>query len=204
MTPTSPFHSASPFAWRAPAAAEAAPREDEAASIRLRGLIDAHHDFLWRGLRRLGVPESEVDDALQMVFVAANTKLAIVEAGRERGYLFGIAVRIASNARRSEARKRRVFTDEPIDDLGVRAATPADLEEPLVIRDLLEHALDPLPMELRTVFVLFELEEMTAPEIASLLGLPIGTVSSRLRRAREMFAARAEELRRSLQNGEET
>jgi RNA polymerase sigma-70 factor (ECF subfamily) len=44
-----------------------------------------------------------------------------------------------------------------------------------------------MPIELRVVFVLFELEEMTTAEIATLLEIPSGTVASRLRRARETF-----------------
>ena len=164
---------------------------------RLRQLVDEHYDFLWRGLRRLGVPEGDVDDALQTVFVTADRKLREVEVGRERSYLFGIAVRVASNARRTDARKRKVFDDASLDDFDV--ADPA--RDELEMRDLLERALEPLSMELRTVFVLFELDEMTAAEIAELLDVPLGTVSSRLRRAREIFSARAEELRTSLEAG---
>jgi RNA polymerase sigma-70 factor (ECF subfamily) len=54
-------------------------------------------------------------------------------------------------------------------------------------RHLLDEILDGLELDVRTVFVLFELEELTAPEISELLGIPIGTVASRLRRAREDF-----------------
>jgi RNA polymerase sigma-70 factor (ECF subfamily) len=182
------------------------PAEDVAATLtagdaaRLRQLVVEHHDFLWRGLRRLGVPEGEVDDALQSVFVTASRRLNIIEVGRERGYLFGIAVRVASNARRSEARRRRIFDPKAIDD-AARAPT-ADLRDEIETRDFLDHVLAPMPIELRTVFVLFELEEMTAPEIGTLLGLPVGTVASRVRRARELFSARAEELRESLRNEE--
>jgi RNA polymerase sigma-70 factor (ECF subfamily) len=64
-------------------------------------------------------------------------------------------------------------------------------------RRLLDLILDRLPEEQRTVFVLSEIEGMTAPEVAAIVGVPLGTVSSRLRRAREQFHVEAARLRRA-------
>ena len=81
-----------------PMAGEAAPR--------LTALFREHVDFIARSLRRLGVPEHDVEDAVQEVFIVANGKLAHIVVGQERAFLFGTAMRIASNAVRVNRRAR--------------------------------------------------------------------------------------------------
>src|SRR5690349_6787345 len=71
----------------------------------LRALFDTHLAFVWRSLRRLGVPPAATDDAAQEVFLIASRKLGDIELGRERSFLFAIALRVAANARRSFARR---------------------------------------------------------------------------------------------------
>jgi RNA polymerase sigma-70 factor (ECF subfamily) len=161
---------------------------------RIRSLLVQHFDFVWRSLRRLGVPHASVDDAAQEVFWVAARKLDRIEPGAERAFLFGIALRFASDARRRIARSREIG-----DHACVEAAidTSDDVEVLLDqkrARDLLDVALEALPFELRTVLMLSEGEHMTMAEIASLLGIPPGTVASRLRRARQMFEAKVEKL----------
>ena len=78
----------------------------------LTRLVAQHADFVWRTLRRLGVPESMVDDGVQHVFLTLQAKLGDVLEGKERAFLFGVAVNVASHARRSVSRRREVDEDE--------------------------------------------------------------------------------------------
>src|SRR5213078_374276 len=159
---------------------------------RLSAMFHDHYDFVWRSVRRLGVAPDAVDDAAQEVFVVASRKLDVIEAGKEKAFLFGTAVRVASDTRRALQRRRQAPTPEhePVD------AGPA-LDE-LVDQKRARQLLD----DTRPVFVLFELEGSTMAEIASCLDLPAGTVASRLRRARELFAAHVARLEaRSNQHG---
>lgn len=163
---------------------------------RLRRLFEQEYDFVWRSLRRFGVEAENTEDAAQQVFVIVSKKLDQIEREDERRYLFGIVLRVAANARRSRGRRREVFQDcvgEPLD-----AAVPADgLLEKKEARALLDRVLGALSEDLRVVFVLFELEEMTLVEISAVLEIPVGTATSRLRRAREQFRTVAARLRRS-------
>jgi len=158
-------------------------------SRRLRGLIDDSFDLVARVVRNLGVPPGEVDDVLQRVFSAAADRLADIAPGSERAFLVQVAVRWAANARRARARLREV----PGDDLGEvvdPAPSPEDLTEQRRAATILDRLLAAMDLELRAVFVLDEIEEMSRAEIAEALGIPEGTVASRLRRARQDFAQR--------------
>src|SRR5882724_6039539 len=86
-------------------------RSREAHAARLRAMMDNHFETVWRSLRRLGVPEAGADDAAQQVFVVASRRLDEITVGGERGYLLGIALRVASDARRTIARRREVSID---------------------------------------------------------------------------------------------
>jgi RNA polymerase sigma-70 factor, ECF subfamily len=158
------------------------------ASERLRALLDEHFDFIWRNLRRLGVREAEVDDAAQEVFLVVAKKLDQVLPERERAFLLGTALRVASTFRRNTRRR----SEEPGDALEQEpylGLSPEELSQLRRARPLLQQILDGMTDEQRAVFVLNEIEELTAPAIAELLELPLGTVHSRLRSAREVFEA---------------
>jgi RNA polymerase sigma-70 factor, ECF subfamily len=152
-------------------------------------VYDEHAAFVWRSLRRLGVPEADTPDALQEVFVVVHRKLPDFE-GRSSlpTWLFGICLRIArSRRRKASVRYERAdggVAAEQLPDEGETAEEQALHDE---ATRTLEAVLDTLPEEQRVVFVLFELEEMTAAAIAELLTIPAGTVMSRLRLAREGF-----------------
>jgi RNA polymerase sigma-70 factor (ECF subfamily) len=151
-----------------------------------RELYEQHFQFVWRSLRRLGVREPDVNDATQKVFLTAHMKLSEFE-GRARisTWLFAICQRVASDYRRSAVIRREVASAglEPTTE----HADPASRAESQQRLQLAEAILDKLPDAQRVVFVLFELEELSGEEIAALLALPIGTVRSRLRLARETF-----------------
>jgi RNA polymerase sigma-70 factor (ECF subfamily) len=156
----------------------------------------AHVRFVWRSLRRLGVPECDAFDAAQQVFMVVHRRLGEFE-GRSSvaRWLFAIAVRVASDRRRS-ARVRHEVLDGGL--AAERAAEQSDGGEQAARREALERleqVLDTLPMEQRAVFVLFELEGMSGAEIAEVVDAPVATVHSRLRLAREAFRKTAARLR---------
>ena len=162
---------------------------------RLTAMAENHFQFVWRCLRRLGVPEPGVDDAAQQVFETAARKLDRIASGSERAFLFQTAVRVASGTRRRTETRREVMDEEVLDEQPSASPGPEEAAALRQRRALLDEVLDALPLELKAVFVLFELEELSTLEIAPLLGLPIGTVASRLRRARELFHASARRVR---------
>ncbi|MCS6900542.1 MAG: sigma-70 family RNA polymerase sigma factor [Myxococcales bacterium] len=173
-----------------------APERRTSPAERLRSLVEVHFDFIGRSLRRLGVQEADVDDACQQVFLVASRRLDEIQDGKEKSFLFGVALRVASDARRARRRRAAILdehseeTDSPNESL-----SPESLLHQRRARALLDEILETMPLELRTVFVLFELEEMTASEIAQTIDIPPGTVASRLRRAREIFHEQSRRLR---------
>jgi RNA polymerase sigma-70 factor (ECF subfamily) len=175
-----------------------APRRE----MRLARLLNEHFRMVWRALRRLGVPESSVDDAAQEVFIVASKKLDAIEPAHERRFLYGVALRVAANARRSRSARPETPESDALERTAAPVPTPEALLDRKRMRELLDVALDALPDDLRTAFVLFELEGCSAPEVAALLDIPVGTATSRLRRAREAFRASVDELRRRFGSGD--
>ena len=166
----------------------AAPAEGRAAyEKRWRAIVQEQADFVWRALRRLGLLDSDLADAAQQVFLVMARKLSQVKPGAERKFLFQTAFRVASDSRRTRRRQREVPDDLLALHTDERPGPDQDLEARLR-RAQLDRILDLMPMELRAVFVLSELEEMTMAEIAVMTGTRPGTVASRLRRARAAFS----------------
>jgi RNA polymerase sigma-70 factor (ECF subfamily) len=153
-----------------------------------RAFYDAHVRFVWRALLRLGVVESELPDLVQEVFVVVHRKMGEFE-GRAKvtTWLFAICMRVASDARRrARARREAVSTDGSLPAIACAGDGDAALDRQRA-RRLLDGILDRMPDEQRVVFALFELEGLSGDAIAELLDLPVGTVRSRLRLAREAF-----------------
>jgi RNA polymerase sigma-70 factor, ECF subfamily len=156
--------------------------------LELERLVRDHHAFVWRSAQRLGVPAADIEDVVQEVFIIASNKLETIR--HERGFLFQTCVYAVGHVRRRVQRRYEVVDDERVQaEVDVRPTPEQDLEGAQA-RALLQTILDTMPDELRAVFVLFELERLTVPEISEMIGAPQGTVSSRLRRAREMFMSR--------------
>ena len=153
---------------------------------RLRQVVSEHFEVLWRFLRRLGIADADLDDAVQEVVLVLARKLHQVQIGCERSFVLSTAVRVASGLRRA-LRNRREVDDAGLAELESPELNPEALAEKRRLRVVLQRILNQLPLELRAVFVLYELEELTMAEIAATLDLPPGTVASRLRRAREQF-----------------
>jgi RNA polymerase sigma-70 factor (ECF subfamily) len=166
--------SVGPRAWRGDETAQA---------------VALHFEFIWRLLRRLGVAENEVDDAAQQVFLTATTKGLRGGAAHARPFLYGVALRVAANFRRT-VRRRREVSEEAMGDPHAPDLAADDLADLRRARAVLDEILEEMPIELRVVFILSEIEQMTAASIAELESIPPGTVASRLRRAREIFRGR--------------
>ncbi len=173
------------------------PRGERGARVAFRTLYDANVDFVWRNLRRLGVSTTDVDDKTQEVFVIAHRRFGDFEERGHgpRAWLFQIVLRVASDTRRH--RKRH-----PVDpDGGIAqdresiAPPQADALDRRERLDLLDRALATIEVGRRAVLLLHEIEEMTAPEIADVMGIPLNTVYSRLRVARSELEEAVEELR---------
>jgi RNA polymerase sigma-70 factor (ECF subfamily) len=166
--------------------AELAPAEAPAQSF--QAIYAEHVDQVWRSLRGLGVPRSSVEDAVQDVFLVVHRRLGAFE-GRStvRTWLFGIVLHTARNHRRQERRKGGC---DPL-DADIADGGPGPHEEAATAETLhrLAEVLEDLDEQKREVFVLSELLQMTAPEIAGALGINVNTVYSRQRKARLAFAA---------------
>ncbi len=165
------------------AMAHALPRR--AADQRLRALFRDHAAFVWRSLRRLGVPERDVADAAQRVWLVIDRNLERVSEGAERSYAFGTAMRVASEYRRADRRRREDLAATVREESVPESQRPDGLLRKREARTMLDKLLAVLDDDARAVFVLYELEELTTGEIARMLDVPTGTVASRLRRARE-------------------
>ncbi len=154
----------------------------------VRQLFDEQGAFVLRTIRRLGVRASDVEDALQDVFVVVHRNLPRYDGvSPVRGWLFGIASRVAADYRKRAHVRREHVTDRPPD--GVVVADQGDGIERAEARELLDHALDRLDDAQRSVFVLYELEGLAMPEVASIVGCPAQTAYSRLHAARDRIRA---------------
>lgn len=163
-----------------------APSLAQVDEARLRRIVEAQFDALWRFLRRLGIAEGDVDDAVQEVILVLARKLHVVEAESERSFVFSTAFRIASDMRK-RAKRRREIEATPLYEQAGLGPDPETSAEQRRLTVLFAQVLEQLSLELRAVFVLYELEEFTMAEISEALAIPPGTVASRLRRGRETF-----------------
>jgi RNA polymerase sigma-70 factor (ECF subfamily) len=148
-------------------------------------LHERYFDSIWRYVRRLGLTRSEADDVAQQAFVVVAEKISRVEQGSEKAFLYAVALRLVLAARRGSARQHELR--EEVDDIQGDAPDPETLLEERRARETLDEILAAMTLDLRVVFVLFEIEELTMLEIARILHIPQGTVASRLRRARADF-----------------
>ena len=166
---------------------------------RVRAALDTHYDAIWRFLRRLGIAHSDCEDAAQKVFIIFAERVGSVNEKAERSFLFSSALRVAS-----DARKKKSYTHELLakDGDAIDATDPAVSADEAIDarrkRRWLDDVLDSLSEEHRAVLVLVDIEEQTMADASDALGIPPGTVASRLRRARELFEAGAQTLKAKL------
>lgn len=164
-------------------------RSADASWTSIEDIYEAEFENLWRSLRRLGVPEPQLEDAVQEVFLVAHLRLHTFDRSRPlRPWLFGIAVRVVAEMRR---RRRRDRPQGPAAEALVLEALVGP-EEALSARQaqaLVDEALGVLDFDQRTVMVMHDLECLSAPTIAEALSLSVNTVYSRLRIARGKVTA---------------
>lgn len=165
-------------------------------------IYDENIDFAWRSVRRLGVCEAFVDDVLQQTFLVVHRRLGEFEGrSSHKTWIFSILLRIVRDHRRSMRRKSPHWfqSGEAIDPDGLtaNAVTPHEALERTEAWRQVDALLETLDDEKRTVFVLAELEQMTATEISEATGLTAQAVYSRLRAARGDFERAASRMRRA-------
>ena len=160
-------------------------RTDPAAT---RELFVAQAPFVARFLLRIGVARADVDDLVQEVFMVAHRGGGFVpERGRPTTWLASIALRVASNARRSIRRRRETHDDDALSREPAAHCDPHTRAEVAESLARVERALETLEIDQRAIFVLFEVEGEDCEAIGLGLGIPVGTVYSRLHRARREF-----------------
>lgn len=172
-------------------AKRAAPAEVDRA--RLERLFNTHQATIWRALRRRGLAADAAADAMQETFLLAAERLGDIRPESERYFLIASALRVAHTL------GRKVLRWELDDDMDQRLSSNRDLSETRADMQLCDLVLSKVDPDLVEVFVLYELEGLTSPEIAELLRIPLGSVASRLRRAREQFRSAAERVEKNLQ-----
>lgn len=153
-------------------------------------IYDRESDYVFRTLARLGVPPRDLPDAVHDVFVVVHRRIAEYDATRPlRAWLFGIARRVAAAHRRKAGRESVMA--EPTSPAPAHPGVDAQIQA----RDLLWRALSSLDDDKREAFVLHDLEGYTAPEVAELLEVPVNTVYSRVRVARQRVSEFLETVR---------
>lgn len=174
---------------------EPRPLDEAARRSRLEKMFRAHHELVWRTLRRLGLGPEQAADAAQQAFLIAAERLNDIRQGSERAFLFGTAIRLARTAYRSS---RRFQLEDDMDHRADAGSKVEDLVDRRRAVELADRVLAQMEPSLLTVFVLFEIEGLSTPEIAELVGVPLGTAASRLRRAREAFRSTAARMERTM------
>ena len=177
---------------------EAAP-----SALDLAAVYDAHFRYVWRCLRSLGVREAQLEDALQDVFIVVQRRLPEFDGRAElRTWLYAIALRLARKYRDRARREPVSLEAEREKNPELPRASDIDTDE-AVVRErtvIARRALATLDDDKREVFVLARIEQMSAPEIAEVVGIPLNTVYSRLRNARLAFDAEVARLLSSTRN----
>jgi RNA polymerase sigma-70 factor (ECF subfamily) len=164
--------------------------EQEQRVARVERLVERHLVAVWCTARELGVASRDLDDVVQEVLVVCVRRLDDIDPGRERAFLLATTSRVVANWRRTQRRR----PTEPLDahEIGTEwkdpsARNPAEALERKRELELVQAALNEMDEQQRTVFTLFELEELTAREIAEQLGLTESVVFARVQRARAVF-----------------
>ena len=171
--------------------ARAAP-SGETALLDVTEVYGAHADFVWATLHRMGVRHDDLADVMQEVFFVVHRRRCSFDGSSSlRTWLFGICIRLAKNYHRKAHRRRERSVVEPPEDrtwVGAGSSDPEKALERRRARRAAEVMLDRLSPDKRAVFVMFEVEGLGCDEIAEQVGIPVGTVYSRLHTARRSFA----------------
>jgi RNA polymerase sigma-70 factor (ECF subfamily) len=170
--------------------------------MNLEQIYERHADFVWRTLRRLGVVDAEARDATHDVFLIVHAQLDRFEGRSSLStWLFTICRSVAREFRRRQLQGARLSTQAEVDEeIDLRADVGRTVEHQQQLVEL-ERILSTLSTEQRNVFILFEIEKMTGDELAEALGIPLGTVYSRLAQGRKAFKEELERTRARERHG---
>jgi RNA polymerase sigma-70 factor (ECF subfamily) len=153
-----------------------------------RQLYDSHFSFVWRNLRRLGVPDVILEDAAQDVFLVVHRRWESFDSrwSSVETWLFGILLRVARNHRRSLRRRSWAIpsTGDVVEVVPSPAAGPAELVARREAVALLDRLLDSLDEDKRSIIVLVDVEQLSVPQAAEALEVNLNTAYWRLRTAR--------------------
>jgi len=180
-----------------PSLSEPAPGEARV-QISVTQVHERHGEFVWRTLHRMGIREPHIEDVYQEVFLVVHRRLHTFSGQCAiTTWLYEICFRVAAGYRRKAHFRREELVSDwaELDISDPRSASP---ERRLVAArqaKQLERILDDMPLEYRVVFVMFEIEGLSSEQIAESVGAPLGTVYSRLYRARKRFAKALTRLR---------
>jgi RNA polymerase sigma-70 factor, ECF subfamily len=176
------------------------PAQGDETRLDVTAVHKRHGEFVWRTLHRMGVRAPHVEDVYQEVFLVVHRRLHTF-AGQcaITTWLYEICFRVAAGYRRKAHFKREELVPD-WSEMDSQLSSPAAASPERRLQTArqakqLEQLLDQLPLEYRVVFVMFELEGMTSEQIAESVGAPLGTVYSRLYRARKRFARALSRLR---------
>jgi RNA polymerase sigma-70 factor (ECF subfamily) len=162
------------------------PAVDAADDDRLHRAVRQHYAGLWRYLRRVGLPPHQADDVAQATILIALEALPRIVMGSERAFLYATAVRLVYGIRR---RAQREVMDADVDQGTSPCPLPDDLLQRKRVRDQVDALLERIERKSRAVFVRYELDGFTIPEISTALEISPEAASSRLRKARRQLRA---------------
>ncbi len=168
--------------------------ESSASSERALDLADVYRrdrGFVRSSLRSLGVPRSGLEDALQDVFVVVHRRLRDYDPGRGslRAWLFGISLRVARAQRRGLGRTCAIPGELAADR---SVADPERYVNRMEVASAASDIVGSLPPAQWQILIMTDVEGMTGPEISETLGIKLGTVYTRLARARTKVRRRTE------------
>lgn len=163
------------------------PAETVASTPDVTTVFKAHHAFVWRILRHLGVAPADLEDVLQEVFMVVHRRLSEYrEQDKMRSWLYAISMRVVRDHRRRVGRRQEDLREAPeVPHEAQQASTLADQQALSIAQRMIAE----LPEKQREVFMLYEIEQLSMSEIALAVGCPLPTAYARLRKARERVLA---------------
>ena len=172
-----------------PVSLEAVTVPASAETLQLSAVYDDYASFVWATLHRCGIAPSDLDDALQEVFLVVHRRLSTYRGdGLLTAWLYGICVRVANNhRRRAHVRRERPTDVVPEDPTATLVRDPEQEASQVQLRERLQTIMNDMDCDRRALMVMYEVDELSCEEIASFLNIPIGTVHSRLHAARKDF-----------------
>ena len=148
-------------------------------------LVDEYGESLYRFCRRLAYSKEDAEDLLQETFLTALEQLPKA-LENPRGFLFSTALYLWKSMKRKFARRRRIAPVAPLDD---NIADDASVEDGVIAQEesrLIRRLVSALPDRYKIPLVLYYSVEMGQADIADMLGIPVGTVKSRLHKGRRL------------------